>query len=209
MWSDKHPGNGRWWLHSKNFSGQFSNFVYVPNTHFLCRHPRGEGPVQSVCIGVGGQSYISLRGLHVERQAPWQRPLVASFQRLLRWGSNFCSFLGKGLARGCWAQAQEGRVRAVIFRRSYYTKGLACLLPCWLCSAGNFSTCRYQFCGALAWTHTWKHGLCTTVELLPTTILMHACRDTSLSAAFFGSVAKPSTVKNIMCQPSASSILTS
>lgn len=27
---------------------------------------------------------ISLRGLHVERQAPWQRPLVAALQRTLR-----------------------------------------------------------------------------------------------------------------------------
>lgn len=27
---------------------------------------------------------ISLRGLHVERQQPWQRPLVAAFQRLLK-----------------------------------------------------------------------------------------------------------------------------
>ncbi len=27
---------------------------------------------------------ISLRGLHVARQAPWQRPFVSAFQRLLR-----------------------------------------------------------------------------------------------------------------------------
>jgi hypothetical protein len=27
---------------------------------------------------------ISLRGLHRQRQQPWQRPLVAAFQRLLK-----------------------------------------------------------------------------------------------------------------------------
>jgi hypothetical protein len=27
---------------------------------------------------------ISLRGLHVDRQPAWQRPLVAAFQRLLK-----------------------------------------------------------------------------------------------------------------------------
>lgn len=57
MWSDNHPGNGRWWLHSKNFSGQFSNFVYVPNTHFLCRHPRGGGGCTK-CLYWGGWAVI-------------------------------------------------------------------------------------------------------------------------------------------------------
>ncbi|WIA19379.1 hypothetical protein OEZ85_004004 [Tetradesmus obliquus] len=37
---------------------------------------------------------ISLRGLHVERQQPWQRPLVAAFQRLLRETSLGSAFFG-------------------------------------------------------------------------------------------------------------------
>jgi hypothetical protein len=40
---------------------------------------------------------ISLRGLHVDRQAPWQRPLVAAFQRLLRYArARVCVGGGRG-----------------------------------------------------------------------------------------------------------------
>lgn len=35
------------------------------------------------CLGVQLMN-VSLRMLHTTKQAPWQRPLVASFQRLLR-----------------------------------------------------------------------------------------------------------------------------
>ncbi|GIL72233.1 hypothetical protein Vretimale_293 [Volvox reticuliferus] len=63
---------------------------------------RVEEPAFIVCNSVGGLAGlqasivapelvqgvqcidISLRGLHVKRQAPWQRPLVAAFQRFLR-----------------------------------------------------------------------------------------------------------------------------
>lgn len=37
---------------------------------------------------------ISLRGLHVKRQQPWLRPLVAAFQRLLRETSIGAAFFG-------------------------------------------------------------------------------------------------------------------
>ncbi|KAF8058837.1 MFDX1 [Scenedesmus sp. PABB004] len=58
---------------------------------------------------------ISLRGLHVERQAPWQRPLVAAFQRLLQETPLGAAFFG--------SVATPATVRSIL--RQAYADGAA------------------------------------------------------------------------------------
>jgi hypothetical protein len=55
-------------------------------------HPSVLAGLAGLCAGISRPDLvrgvqlinISLRGLHVDRQPAWQRPLVASFQRLLK-----------------------------------------------------------------------------------------------------------------------------